>query len=50
MNDLRMSGWEQESSRRSDFYVSLRRIEDDSSSVVPTIEAYLYTAEDPEQE
>jgi hypothetical protein len=50
MNDLRMSGWAQESARRSDFYVSLRRIEDDSSSVVPTIEAYLYTADDLEQE
>ena len=50
MNDLRMSGWEQESARRSDFYVSLRRIEDGSSAVVPTIEAYLYTTEDQEQE
>jgi len=50
MNDLRTSGWEQESARRSDFYVSLRRIEDGSSAVVPTIEAYLYTTEDQEQE
>jgi hypothetical protein len=50
MNELRLAGWEQESARRSDFYVSLRRIEDGKSPVVPTIEAYLYTAEDREQE
>jgi hypothetical protein len=48
MNDLRLSGWEPGSARRSDFYVSLHRVESGLSSVVPTIEAYLYTPEDQE--
>jgi len=46
MNDLRLSGWEPESARRSDFYVSLRRLESGPPSVVPTIQAYIYTPED----
>jgi hypothetical protein len=50
MNDLRLSGWEPESARRSDFYVSLRRVESGASSVVPTIEAYIYTPDDQEDE
>jgi hypothetical protein len=49
MNELRLSGWEQESARRSDYYVSLRRIDLASSSVLPTIEAYTYADEDSEQ-
>jgi hypothetical protein len=48
MNDLRLSGWEPESARRSDFYVSLRRLESGPPSVVPTIQAYIYTPEDEE--
>jgi len=47
MNELRQSGWEQESARRSDYYVSLRRVDDSaSSSVLPTIEAYTHASED----
>ena len=46
MNELRLSGWEQESARRSDYYVSLRRVDDPvSSSVLPTIEAYTHASE-----
>jgi len=48
MNDLRLSGWEPESARRSDFYVSLRRVEPGASSVVPTIQTYIYAPEDQE--
>ena len=48
MNELRLSGWEQESARRSDYYVSLRRVGPVASSVFPTIEAYTHASEDPE--
>ena len=48
MNELRQSGWEQESARRSDYYVSLRRVDPSSSAVFPTIEAYTHASEDSE--
>ncbi len=47
MNGLRLSGWEQESARRSDYYVRLRRVGTVSSSVLPTIDAYTHASEDP---
>jgi hypothetical protein len=40
MNDLRVSGWEPDPTRRSDFYVLLQPVEEDAPSIVPTIEAY----------
>ncbi len=40
VDDLRRSGWEPDSGRRSGFYVLLRRIEPDPPSLLPTIEAY----------
>ena len=41
MNDLRVSGWEPDPTRRSDFYVLLQPVEpEDAASIVPTIEAY----------
>ena len=47
MNDLRLSGWEPESARRSDYYVALRRIDPlVVSSVLPTIEAYTHASDD----
>jgi hypothetical protein len=46
MNELRQSGWEQESARRSDYYVSLRRVDLATSAVLPTIEAYTHASED----
>ncbi len=42
VGDLRSSGWEPESPRRSDYYVLLREVEDGhrGPSILPTIEAY----------
>jgi hypothetical protein len=39
VEDLRNAGWEPDSPR-SDYYVLLRRVDDGSSSIMPTIEAY----------
>lgn len=40
MNDLRVSGWEPDPTRRSDFYVLLQPVGPKETSIVPTIEAY----------
>lgn len=51
MNELRLSGWEQESARRSDYYVSLQRVDDSTSStVLPTIEAYTHSSRNLERD
>ena len=41
INDLRVSGWEPDSTRTSSFYVLLRRVDTTPSSILPTIEAYI---------
>lgn len=47
MNDLRLAGWEP-AQRRSDYYVSLRRIDVGGvSPVMPTIDAYTHARDDP---
>jgi hypothetical protein len=48
VNDLRLSGWEPDRPGRSDFYVLLRPI-DQHSSIVPSIDAYLYGSEGAER-
>jgi hypothetical protein len=40
INDLRVSGWEPDSTRPSSFYVLLRRVDTTPSSILPTIDAY----------
>ena len=51
VNDLRGSGWEPDSGRRSDFYVLLRKVERDGDwSILPTIEAYARRREDAGQD
>ena len=44
VDDLRTSGWEPDSARRSDFYVLLREVEHARgvSSILPTLEAYTH--------
>jgi hypothetical protein len=46
VQDLRTSGWEPDSERRSDFYVLLREVEDvrGGASILPTLEAYTHEA------
>jgi hypothetical protein len=46
VEDLRTSGWEPDSERRSDFYVLLREVEDvrGGASILPTLEAYTHEA------
>jgi hypothetical protein len=46
VEDLRTSGWEPDSERRSDFYVLLREVEDvrGGASILPTLEAYTHGA------
>ena len=47
MNDLRLAGWVP-AQRRSDYYVSLRRIDVGGvSPVMPTIDAYTHAHDDP---
>jgi hypothetical protein len=47
MNDLRLAGWEP-AQRRSDYYVSLRRIDVGGvSPVMPTIDAYTHARDNP---
>ena len=45
VNDLRISGWEPDLDRRSDFYVLLRQTGAGPSSILPTIEAYTHADE-----
>jgi hypothetical protein len=47
IDDLRVEGWEPDSTRPSSFYVLLRRVDTAPSSILPTIEAY--TRADPER-
>ena len=42
MNDLRAKGWEPSSAQPSDFYILLRPVETEPSSILPTIEAYTH--------
>jgi hypothetical protein len=46
VNDLRAAGWELDSPR-SDYYVLLRRIDNGTSSLLPTIEAYTLASDEP---
>ena len=45
VDELLAAGWEPEPTR-SDYYVLLHRVEEDTPSVLPTIEAYTLTSED----
>ena len=45
VNDLRLTGWEPDLARRSDFYVLLRQADVGPSSILPTIEAYTHADE-----
>jgi hypothetical protein len=42
INDLRVAGWEPDSTRPSEFYVLLRRVDTGPSRIAPTIEAYTH--------
>jgi hypothetical protein len=45
INDLRASGWEP-STQRSDFWVPLRRIDDGTTPILTTLEAYTLVSDD----
>ena len=47
VNDLRAAGWEPDYSR-SEYYVLLRRVDERTSSILPTIEAYTLS-DDPDE-